>query len=963
MASSGSVFSRTLQNITHTKLEELAKKRNTFEQQKAHAIAASNNEVDARDALRILANGVCRCFSVQQKDGKIVQGSSDNPKLETELRNLSRFLDQAKFDPSISPRILEKWNTSLLGYLDVQSLRYQYADLYGKLTMEWLASSIPQAKQPQPHDTDMTEDFEKVSTKARLEAKQNWEKHVFEAASVDTLAIRQFLDQLFEKKAERKALDAIRQSVTNVESMLTTPQQFTSYTLKWTIKGLLSSDLLDNEKRQVLRDFQSNEVILTELADVLNMRMAALETWTWGEEVPVEARRQMNGRYNIYMHEDLLQAIFLQYIGVQWSVHLKQILRNFQSDKDVSEYGIQRRTPIEEQRWEWYTGGGRRGGKTVQQVRTLSYRAGYFVSQLMDSVDQEHALEEGEEEADFTEFSRIKRQMAPMAAQAPSRAKQTARKAKRSAVDLKFAAGEEAEESDEDMGFGLFDDGPSPEVMMAQYKPKNPMDAKQRLLHLLSAEILLNTKLQGDITCLRSQFESWYPSLPHDTITAILSFFGVSEKWLSFFKTFLQAPIKFMGEDENPKFRRRGTPGAHVLSDVFGELILFCLDHLVYKQTDGQFLWRMHDDFWFWSPSHETCVQVWRLIQRFNKVMGVSLDDAKSAALRMRQENGEIQAGQLDEALPTGDIRWGMLYLNDKSGRFTIDSEMVEKHIGELRRQLKDKEKSIFSWIQAYSTYATTFFTSNFGRPANCFGREHLDSMLSSHEHIQKTLFKETDDGKVLSVVDWLKEQMEKRFGVTDIPDGYFFFPTSLGGLEVKNPFVGLLHLRNSVVTDPNNLFNEFFQAEREVYERIKKSYLQRQPWLYPQRDHQFRPANPEEFMPFEEYVKFREELSYGFSNELVQVYDKLLQRPSEEALDANQAPEMEEALNRIMSGPGQPKTLTNWYAMEPYWKWVTMLYGPEMIEKFKTFTIVDAGLLPMGMVSMFRSGRVSWQE
>ena len=182
-------------------------------------------------------------------------------------------------------------------------------------------------------------------------------------------------------------------------------------------------------------------------------------------------------------------------------------------------------------------------------------------------------------------------------------------------------------------------------------------------------------------------------------------------------------------------------------------------------------------------------------------------------------------------------------------------------------------------------------------------------------------------------------------------------------GLEVKNPFIGLLHLRDSVVEDPAKLFTDFFEAEKDEYEYLQKAYLQRQPWQYPQPNNEFRPEDAETFMPFEEYVKFREDLFYGFNNQLVDIYDELLRRPSEQPLDDDQSPQMEEALNGVMQGPGQPRTLTNWYAMEPYWKWVTMLYGPEMIEKFKTFTVVDAGLLPMGMVSLFRSGRVSWQE
>ena len=50
------------------------------------------------------------------------------------------------------------------------------------------------------------------------------------------------------------------------------------------------------------------------------------------------------------------------------------------------------------------------------------------------------------------------------------------------------------------------------------------------------------------------------------------------------------------------------------------------------------------------------------------------------------------------------------------------------------------------------------------------------------------------------------------------------------------------------------------------------------------------------------------------------------------------------------------------WSSMEAYWKWITQMYGPEMIDKFGGLNVVDFGLLPIGMVSMFRQRRTKWQ-
>ena len=112
-------------------------------------------------------------------------------------------------------------------------------------------------------------------------------------------------------------------------------------------------------------------------------------------------------------------------------------------------------------------------------------------------------------------------------------------------------------------------------------RPTSAMETKQFLLHLLSTEILINTRLHGEFTCARSEFESWSPSLPHSTIFSVLSFFGLSKKWLGFFRKFLEAPLKFVedGSSTETKTRKRGAPGAHSLSLVCGEVILFCMDY------------------------------------------------------------------------------------------------------------------------------------------------------------------------------------------------------------------------------------------------------------------------------------------------------------------------------------------------------------------------------------------------
>lgn len=262
---------------------------------------------------------------------------------------------------------------------------------------------------------------------------------------------------------------------------------------------------------------------------------------------------------------------------------------------------------------------------------------------------------------------------------------------------------------------------------------------------------------------------------------------------------------------------------------------------------------------------------------------------------------------------------------------------MLDIHIQELQRQLQDK-KSIFSWIQAWNTYAGRFFTSNFGKPANIFGLQHLDSMLKSLARIQRSIFSDT------SVVEYLKNTMQERFGISDIPDGYLYFPASLGGLELHNPFIGLVQLRDSVYDHPEKALDDFVDAEAEAYRRAKYAF----------ENGQVYSGNPKPmaadtgFMSFEEFTRYREEFYSSYEGNLYSVFEELLEQPTAETVDMNKSDNIR---------------LSNYGALTgDYWRWVAQLYGPDMIERFGGLNIVDAGLLPIGMVNLFREGKVKWQ-
>ncbi|KAK6404112.1 hypothetical protein LTR95_018894, partial [Oleoguttula sp. CCFEE 5521] len=288
--------------------------------------------------------------------------------------------------------------------------------------------------------------------------------------------------------------------------------------------------------------------------------------------------------------------------------------------------------------------------------------------------------------------------------------------------------------------------------------------------------------------------------------------------------------------------------------------------------------------------------------------------------------------------------------------------KMVDKHIDELKRQLKHSGSSVFSYVQVWNSYASTFFSSNFGESANCFGRQHVDDMLATHQRIQQEAFLDGGAGQHSNLIQHLQQIIAERFDTSNIPDGYFFFPSELGGLEIQSPFITLLQLRDTVVSDFPELFSDVFAAEKAAYLSAKKTFedgkVQRRYGKV--LDPEFRPQDHETFFSHEEYSKFRETLPASYTENLVDVWNRLLQKPSESAVDLNRYDAVCSALDNINVYSGK---IAAFHVMSAYWKWIAVVYGPELIERFGGLNIVDAGLLPMGMAELYRGERVKWQE
>lgn len=893
-------LSQSMHRITATKLTALSTQRDAFESEKKSLLDDVKNELSQSQRIRLLLD-----WFLKQEDKVVLDVLF--------TKNVQRFLNQSRHDNSVSPSLLEEWQVTFEKALDIQSRKYQYASLFGKLVTEWLehpndAVSGSVGLTHAESDTASQDSFEQVGRAEMHEQRAEWESIVFNTSTKsDPVTIKDYLSNLFgatskAKKLSKTPLENLKEHIKDNLRL----GNFTPDVVEWCIKGLLRMDLLSRDKRNAIIEFQSNSLVLVELADVLNMELDAIDSWSWGDNpIPLDMRRHLNGKYRVFMDEEILQALFLHFIGTMWAVHLKTVFMEFFHSGAWKQSSFRSLDRKARQRREGFLGSSRgahsergaggRGGRvglgggdenssTVRNERRSKYQRDFLLTQLPSSIS--------EKPRDYGNLS-----------------------------------------TDEDS------------------EVKSPVAIKQSILHLVTTESLVNTRLYGSFTILQSDFKWFGPSLPHATIFAVLEFFGVPEKWLKFFRKFLEPPIIFAhdGPEAQTQVRRNGVPIQHVLSDALGEAVLFCLDFSVNQATSTN-LYRFHDDLWFWGQD-ELAITAWKAIREFTEVMGLSLNTEKTGSIQIR---GKSESAVTAEGLPKGSVQWGFLRLS-ASGKWVIDDKEVDDHIEELRRQLSAC-KSVLAWVQAWNTYVSRFFATHFGQPADCLGQQHIDLIIESFARIQRKLFtagKDIED----SAIGYLKRMVAERFQMTDISHGFFYFPIELGGLDLQNPLIPLLLVHADAYQDPMERIEQAFEREEESYLDARKAYNDGEIGSHTNSRSAYVPAEDEPFMSLEEYTRYLEETSYP----LWDAYTDLLGEPRIRKVE--RMSEVEDALEKLPpKSEAKCEIHGDWHGMTPYYQWVAQLYGGDVLKRFGSLSMGEKRLLPIGLASMLRSDKIRWQ-
>ncbi|GLI80254.1 hypothetical protein PoHVEF18_008607 [Penicillium ochrochloron] len=404
--------------------------------------------------------------------------------------------------------------------------------------------------------------------------------------------------------------------------------------------------------------------------------------------------------------------------------------------------------------------------------------------------------------------------------------------------------------------------------------------------------------------------------------------------------------------DEEPRKRRRGIPIAHASEKIIGELILFYMDLAVRHET-GVLLYRLYDDIWLFGEP-QRCAQSWEVMQRFANITGLAFNKSKTGSVYLSNSIDPSIASRL----PPNSVKIGFLMLDPSSGDWVIDYSQVETHINQLKTQL-DQCSSLLSWIRTWNSCIGRFFKNTFGEPAYCFGRPHIDAILSSYEKMHNAIFGIKDNcGGTLT--GYLRNEINRRFGVSDIPDAFFFLPEKLGRLDVRNPFVSIFSPRQHLQNSPQEPVELFLKSELAEYDTAKNKFEKKTPSQRMRLLERLRLETSSEeevassremhiFMTFAEWTRFRDETS----SSLTALYQQLMDTPGQQSPGTTE--KVEAALRNAQEEFGLQY-------IDAEGKWILYMYAEDLLTKFGGLNLVDKQYLPTRVLDMVKENKVRWQ-
>ena len=896
MAATSSALSETLQSITVTKIRELEKQKDSYDTSKTKALENLETEAEGHSARQRLAI----LWRISQ-DNKNLTNAHDS-----EMTNMGHWMKQALCDPSVTDAKLLECEKNWTSRLEQNSRKLELAHLYSRLLTDWIKSSpTAEADLDELEGSESDESFEVIqdTQKARLEQlRDKFARVVFEPLKTDEVEIDQYLNSLFEGEDQQQALKNLRSDVAmNGKTMLSEYYRMDDRSLRWCIRALLKNQLLNDEKKASLEDFLKDDAVLSEIRDVLNMRLRDLKDWQWnlGEEgMPVVPRQSLNGKWRVMMDEDVLQALLTHWIGTRWAIVMKQYLNRMRHNKALWKQGSS--IPEEERQKRKY----------------------YFDTYMRASI----------EDSD-----------------------QSVAKERQKIYDQDFFMSPLPSKEFEEAG-GYDDDEDAPDT-----DKKSPKDIKQLLLRTLATEVIVRRSLDGEVAVVQSDFQWFATGIAHSTVFAVMRFMGFQEEWITFFKKVLEPPLNML-DGEPVRIRKRGLPMAHVFEKLLGELVLFFMDLAVAQ--NGSVLYRFHDDLWL-AGQPRACANAWKTMEEFAKVMGLEFNMHKTGSVyltdgklpKKADVKNALPEGPVAMNFLVLDPDTGKWTIDKSHVQEHIDQ--LQKQLNNSKSVLA-WIKTWNSCIGRFFSYTFGEPAHCFGREhvdAIIDTHTKMQHHLFDSAETGKTVVEHVKH-KISTAFSVPVEDIPDSFiYMPESLGGLGLKNPFISLLLLRDDTCASTEKK---MNDFHRDEREHYERCKKEFDSWSEKQRRKKYKSAFQRDEDEGSTPPlswdevQKFMSFEDFTKYREQTS----RDLWSVYTYLLAQPADSGVQGTKR--VKNGLKELSYAPEGLDYRGS--ELDNELLWIVQYFENELFEKFGGLEVVDKSLLPLGVLKALKARRVTWQ-
>lgn len=243
--------------------------------------------------------------------------SFDISELIKRIESFSLFSKGTAFS---SDAKIKAWCQEIFDSLNIESEKYKYTRLFYELILEAVQEKSQLSENQGNFKTEMAEQ------------RAQFEQVVFSESIGDAAAIKTYLDEELFKNYPNQ-LQRLRNKITTFCNSFSDLSISTSDVTS-TIRNLIGIGLVGNEGIKVLRGFLGNSIVIKEIADVMTVKLKSISSWSWPKAgLKAEQKLHLNGKYRVYAHSDLIDTIFLHYLGVTWTVKMRKVLVQFTTSK------------------------------------------------------------------------------------------------------------------------------------------------------------------------------------------------------------------------------------------------------------------------------------------------------------------------------------------------------------------------------------------------------------------------------------------------------------------------------------------------------------------------------------------------------------------------------------------------------------------------------------------------------